>query len=415
MENLLKIDQKQNLKQSCRLIMARYSLSLREQRMIIALCSQIKEDEADFSVVRVKAAELAKFCLINGHDKYKVIKETLLKLMTRTLQIQRDNGEWYATHWLQSAEYIGDGIIEYCLDKSLKDELRQIKSSYVSAPAAALIEFKREYSVRFYFILKQKLKNHCLNFDLDLDFLRDRLQLRETYKQISNIKDVVIEPSLAEINEKSDLQVKHKYLKTKRNITGIHFSVAAKVKKKKASLTTAQIEIVKQLLQAGEKTLPPPPKLLPPPPKEAPPEKTPEKQEEIIPILLPASNAPVIASELPTEPPKKIAPSILPETETKPSETITEPLTAKKTGDLPTAVPTPTPPPEPLNLTSMPNEPLLSVLIKSPWNLAKPIAQKLINRYGEERIRRNIAYAETNNPQEYSPGSWLLHCIVSDR
>ena len=264
MNKIMKIDQRENFKLSRRLVMARYNLTLREQRIIIALCSQIREDQTEFTTVRVKAADLAKFCHIDSHDKYKIIRETLIKLMEHTLQIQGDNGEWYATHWLQSARYIGNGILEYRFDDNLKPELLEIKTEYINTPAAPLLEFKREYTARMYFILKQH--NRQKKFKITLEEIRESFRLGETYKIISNIKNQVLEPALKEINEKSDIEVSYEYYKKGRVIEGIEFEVRKKKKIKEIeNLTAKEYNRVTNFLKTMEITLPrtTEPKLIP--------------------------------------------------------------------------------------------------------------------------------------------------------
>lgn len=226
MGNLMEIDENRPVKQSNRLIEAKYKLTKYEQRMILAICSQLDKNAKNFDTVRVGVADMAKFCNFEKNRGYTLVKNTIMRLLTRTLQIKDDKG-WYATHWLQSARYIeSESIIEYRVDDHLKPELLQLKQAYLSTPALPLMEFRSDYSTRFYLMLKKMLK--IKDFVYELDFIRERFQLSKSYKQISNIKNYVIEPALAEINEKSDIQVEHEYLKEGRSYTKIHFVVTLK-------------------------------------------------------------------------------------------------------------------------------------------------------------------------------------------
>lgn len=230
MNDIKKIDKSQSIKQSNRLVIARYRLTKYEQRLIMAICSQLSKSANEFETVRVRAGDIADFCNFKGKDKYNQVHTTIVKLMSRTLQIQKDDGRWYVTHWLQSAEYLQGGYIEYCIDQKLKPELLQLKAAYLETQAAPLMTFKRDYSARLYFILKKMLK--IKDFEYDLDFFRDRFQLGKTYQQISNLKNRVLEPALKEINALSDIDVKHKYIKEGRTYTKIHFIVTLKEKEK---------------------------------------------------------------------------------------------------------------------------------------------------------------------------------------
>lgn len=227
MNDLLKIDENKPVKQSNRLIEAKYKLTKYEQRMILAICSQLNTNAKEFSTVRVSVADMAKFCNFDSTKGYSHVKNTIRRLATRTLEIKRPNGDWYITHWLQSAEYISaESVIEYRVDEHLKTELLQLKQAYLSTPTLPFMKFRSDYTTRFYLLLKKMLKVE--DFEYELDFIRERFQLSKSYKQISNLKNYVIEPAIAEINEQSDIQVKHEYIKEGRSYTKIHFIVSSK-------------------------------------------------------------------------------------------------------------------------------------------------------------------------------------------
>ena len=230
MKDLLEIDKNKPVKQSNRLIEAKYKLTKYEQRMILAICSQLDKDAKQFDTVRVSVADMAKFCNFEQKKGYTLVKNTIMRLLTRTLQIKDTDGSWYATHWLQSAKYISSkSIIEYRVDDHLKPELLQLKEAYLSTSAPPLMKFKSDYTSRFYLLLKKMLK--IKDFEYNLDFIRDRFQLSKSYEQISNLKNYVVEPALKEINETSDINVKHEYIKEGRTYTKIHFIVTAKKEK----------------------------------------------------------------------------------------------------------------------------------------------------------------------------------------
>lgn len=237
MLDILKIDNTKTIKQSNRLIIAKYKLTTYEQRMIIAICSQLDKNAKDFTKVRIKVKDMAEFCNFKGKDGYRQTKATIMKLAARTLQIKSKNGDWYMTHWLQSAKYFkNDGIMEYKIDNELKPELLQLKEAYLETPVSQLIKFKSDYSARLYFILKKMLK--VKDFEYDLDFFRERFCLGKSYKLFSSMKIRIFEPALAEINEQSDINVQYTYIKEGRAYTKIHFIVTEKNIKKINSHST---------------------------------------------------------------------------------------------------------------------------------------------------------------------------------
>ena len=230
---IMKVNDCKQIKQSNRLIEAKYKLTVYEQRMMIFICSQLNPNAAEFSKVRVSVADMAAFCKFDETKSYSHVKSTIMRLMSRIVQIKMNDGGWYATHWLQKAKYIpSESVVEYEIDDELKPELLQLRTAYLSTPAAPLMEFRRDYSARLYFILKKMLK--VGTFEYEIDFFRERFQLSKSYDIFFNFKNKVLEPAIAEINEKSDIDVEHKYLKKGRSYVSVEFTVTLKKKKKEA-------------------------------------------------------------------------------------------------------------------------------------------------------------------------------------
>ena len=214
-----------SLKQSNSLVEAKYRLTTYEQRMVIAICSQLT-NEKKLPKIRIDAKDLADFCNFDQTKKLNMVRTTARRLRSRTLEFQKPDGTWYITGWINSAELVDDSTIEFCIDSKLTPQLLQLKSAYLSTPAAPLMEFRCDYTARFYFLLKKMLK--IGEFEYTLDFFRERFNLSKAYRVFFNLKNKVIEPAITEINEKSDIQVEHEYIKQGRSYQKIHFIVKMK-------------------------------------------------------------------------------------------------------------------------------------------------------------------------------------------
>ena len=250
------LDTQKTIKQSNRLIEAKYKLTSQEQKLVIAICSQLDKTADNFDTVRIKVADFADFCGIKSTNRYAEVKRIIMRLLDRKLLIHKNDGGWYGTHWLQSAEYIPEeSVVEYRIDERLRPELLQLKAAYLSTPAAPLMEFRRDYSARLYFLLKKMLK--VKEFEYSLDFFRERFQLSRSYDIFFNLKNKVLEPALAEINAKSDIDVVHEYIKQGRNYTKIKFVVTLKDSKALPSPALEETPKKKLDFEAGQKKLEP--------------------------------------------------------------------------------------------------------------------------------------------------------------
>ena len=252
MNEITRLDQNASLKQANSLVEAKYRLTTYEQRMIIAICSQLK-NETDLPKIHVRIDNLADFCKFPASKKLDMVRSTARKLRSRTLEFLKPDGKWYITGWINSADLLEDGTIEFVIDEKLKPHLLQLKSAYLLTPAAPLMEFKCDYTARLYFLMKKMLKVHT--FEYKLDFIRERFQLSKSYDIFFNLKSKVIEPALAEINAKSDISVRHEYIKSGRTYTKIKFTVTLKAPKALSAPASETVTEEKQVLETRQTQL----------------------------------------------------------------------------------------------------------------------------------------------------------------
>ncbi len=225
-------DENRLFKQSNRLIESHYKLSLHEQKIMLAIISQLGKNQDDFFTCRINANDLAAFCNFKNTDKYTRIKNATVKLMQRVVKIRKDNNQYYLSHWVQSMDYQSDGTIIYKLDEDLKPELLQLKKAYLSEDAKPLMQFSSQYACRFYLLFKQYLKIGERKFTISE--LISMFQLnKKTYEIISNLRRRVIDIAINELNDKSDLEIKFDYIKEKRKVVAINFSFNLKYETEK--------------------------------------------------------------------------------------------------------------------------------------------------------------------------------------
>ncbi|WP_177166232.1 replication initiation protein [Selenomonas ruminantium] len=143
MEKNIVLDKIQCLTKSNRLVESRDSLTILEQRMMITICSQLKKNANEFEVARVSIDDMAKFCNIGETGKKDEVKRVLDSLLTKTIRVKKPDGNWYMTHWIQSAELLDGDIIEYRIDQKLKPDFLQLKSAYFSTSGYFLLDSKK--------------------------------------------------------------------------------------------------------------------------------------------------------------------------------------------------------------------------------------------------------------------------------
>lgn len=237
-----KSDQEIIIKKSNELIQARYRLTIEEQRLILLLASQIHKDDEDFKSYNIRVADFVSlFGLEKRKSIYTELEESSKRLTGRTIELSKEGKKIYAS-WLSYVEYVeGSGVIKVEFHKSLKPYLLQLKANFTQYSLDCVTSFKSAYSIRLYELLKMEVwkaeKAGKKDFEkaFTLEEYRQLLGVdKKAYPIFSDLRKWVIEPTVEEISEQTDLEIfETKYIKTGRKITGVSFVVLIKDEKQK--------------------------------------------------------------------------------------------------------------------------------------------------------------------------------------
>ena len=140
--------------QSNKLIEARYSLTLGEQRLILAMVSMIHPNDADFFDYEISMKNLAELLNIDVKSSYREANKITERLMERILHIQKPGGGLLKIHWVSSVLH-EDGRIVLSFDPKLKPYLLRLKSEFTKYNIVIAAHFQSIYSIRIYQLLKQ--------------------------------------------------------------------------------------------------------------------------------------------------------------------------------------------------------------------------------------------------------------------
>lgn len=152
--------------QSNKLIEARYSLTLGEQRLILAMVSMIHPDDADFFDYEISMKNLSELLNIDLKSSYREADKITERLMERILHIQKPNGGLLKIHWVSSVLH-EDGRIVLSFDPKLKPYLLRLKSEFTKYSIVIAAHFQSIYSIRIYQLLKQYKKIGFREFRVD--------------------------------------------------------------------------------------------------------------------------------------------------------------------------------------------------------------------------------------------------------
>lgn len=216
------------VKQSYELNNAKYSLNAVETDIIMRMIAEIKNEDKDFHPYRFKVSEIeTKMGKKLNRDSLKTMATELRK---KTLYIDKGKAGFLVTGWVSSFEYHTDqGEIELCFDPKLKPYLLELQNRFAKADIRHIFQLSSEYAKRIYTIFKQWEK--VGEYKIEVAEWQRILDVPKTQMMYGEFKRKVIETAKEQINEKTDLKVDYREIKTGRKITHLEWTISKRIGK----------------------------------------------------------------------------------------------------------------------------------------------------------------------------------------
>lgn len=223
------VNKKTLVVQSNRLIEAKYRLSVEEQKIIKILISQIQREDEDFRDYEFRVKDLAEILGMGHKDIYRVLPKITERLMSRILKFYNpDTQTLLQTSWLSSAEYKkGQGTVALCFDPKLRPLLLHLQSYFTKYELGQVMQFKGQYTIRFFELRKSFLGRHKKEVVFSLQDLWEMLGLRKNeYKEFFNFKNRVLESAKVELLEKTGKSFSWEAIRQGRGgkVVGVRFA-----------------------------------------------------------------------------------------------------------------------------------------------------------------------------------------------
>lgn len=209
------------------LIEARHKnpLTAREQKIVLTMVSMIQPSDEDFKDYRISVKNFSEMLGLKGSVKYTQMKEIAENLMTKTIEIPKENGGWILANWISSAEYKeGEGVIDLSFSPKLKPYMLQLKNQFTSYRLSNILNLNSTYSIRLYELMKKW--QHLSRWECSIEDLRGKFGIGEgVYPRYANLKARVLVTAITEVNEKTDLYINFNEIKKGRSVERIEFTI----------------------------------------------------------------------------------------------------------------------------------------------------------------------------------------------
>jgi plasmid replication initiation protein len=207
------------------LIEASYKLSLNEQRLVLSAISQLDgrkpiPKENEFTIT---AAEFSKTFDIPIKQAYETLDDAASKLYERDIKTYDRNAKTRDRfRWVDHVRYWdGEAKVTLGFSRWITPYLTLLHQQFTSYELKQVSQLKTAYAIRFYELLIQFIKTG--ERYITLNRLKESLELGDQYARFHDLKKRIIDPSILEINQKTNLTVEWDVVKKGRTITGLMF------------------------------------------------------------------------------------------------------------------------------------------------------------------------------------------------
>lgn len=201
--------------QSNSLINGKYELTDIQQKLILLAISQVdSKNDTKFNRYSCTVSELEK--LLNVKINHKQFRESCEDLFKKPIRILNQKG-WELYSWFQSIKYIdAESRFEFRISDDLIPYLLQLKENFTKLELKQAIQFDGKYTTRFYQFAMQVKNQEKKEVKFLLADLYKLLQLPKSLRVYKDFRIYVLEPSIKEINQKTDIKISYEPIKKGR-------------------------------------------------------------------------------------------------------------------------------------------------------------------------------------------------------
>lgn len=221
------------------LINASYNLEVIEQRLIMLAILSVRKKSAELSAdtkIEIHASEYAQHFGVSVDASYKALKGAVDNLFDRQftyLQEYEKTGKIgiVKSRWVSRIHYVQDlALLEINFAPDVIPLITKLEKRFTSYKIEQIANLTSKYSLRLFELISswKGLKKTPM---IPTAELRELLGVEEhEYKKMNNFKVKVLDFSVKQINENTDMHIAYTQEKSGRAIAGFTFTIKTKAK-----------------------------------------------------------------------------------------------------------------------------------------------------------------------------------------
>lgn len=212
------------------LINASYNLEVTEQRLILLAIINARETQQGItsdSKLEIHASDYANQFNVKKETAYEALKNAVNNLFERQFSFRETTKKGIGivrSRWVSRIKYIDDSaILEITFAPDVVPLITRLEQHFTSYQLKQVSQLTSKYAIRLYELLIAWREVGKVP-KIELSEFREKLGIAaDEYKAMNHFKSRVLEPSIKQINEHTDITVSYEQHKTGRTITGFSF------------------------------------------------------------------------------------------------------------------------------------------------------------------------------------------------
>ena len=213
------------------LMNASYNLEVTEQRLILLAIISARETGQGItsdSKLEIHASDYAIQFNVAKETAYEALKNAVNNLFERQFSFREETKKGVGivrSRWVSRIKYIDDAaILEITFAPDVVPLITRLEEHFTSYQIKQIAQLTSKYAIRLYELLIAWRTTGKVP-ELELSEFRNRLGIGDSeYTAMNNFKSRVLEPSIKQINEHTDITVTYEQHKRGRTISGFSFS-----------------------------------------------------------------------------------------------------------------------------------------------------------------------------------------------
>lgn len=242
------------IKKSNNLVESKYKFDIWETRFFLSVLAQIRREDTDAQVYRIRYKDIIKIFGLKSGDAYAFLRDAAKALMSKSVQINYDeNGveRVKEVHLIGTIDYLKEGhkklldmgnhaYIDVTIQQEMRPFLLQLSKNFTAYDLRNITKLS-VYSIRLYELLKQYETFGVRT--LSIEEMKAMFQVEEQYALYADFYRWVIKPSQAEINKHTDLSIiEIEKLKEGRKVIALRFRFRTKTVQELAKLRGSSVQ-----------------------------------------------------------------------------------------------------------------------------------------------------------------------------